>query len=457
MKTINAYLGLLAVTTLTFACSSGDDPLFGDDPSTDEVPADALPPGKEQPRPKDPARSQEPAPLDGEQPAATFALGGQVSGLAGAGLVLDGGPAGLASLDEDGVFTFPKRLASGIAYAIVIQSQPSSPTQTCVIASGEGAVGGSDVRDIAIECTTDRFYVGGDTAGLEGSGLALTLGDQVLSVDADGSFKFPETVESGQSVAIAVASQPTGPSQTCTVTAPTAVVGGENLTNVAVSCKTNTYTLGGTLSGLSEGEVVLHSSAGGDIRLSSDGSFTFETPIPSGTPFEVTVKTQPSELVCTVQNGSGKGTITDSDVKNVSVWCTDAVTFPSTASITPYGQPLGAGGGGAFFMSGASVEETFPRPVAATSLAVDLRMSDRTNGNCGGGPLSWNVLVNGTVVGNYSYNSGQGGEVPIQKTFTFASIAPIDGQFTLRIVATSTVCSGGGSWNWIAGGSARLR
>ncbi len=137
------------------------------------------------------------------------------------------------------------------------------------------------------------------------------------------------------------------------------------------------------------------------------------------------------------------------------------VTFPSTASTTygtyPGSGTLGAGGGARFYVSGDYVQESFSRATAATKLTVNFRMSDNTSSYCTVGTLTWNVLVNGTVVGSYSWLGGSGGDKTIAQTYSFASIAPVSGKFTLRYQATRTVCSGGGSWNWYAGGTATLQ
>jgi hypothetical protein len=70
-----------------------------------------------------------------------------------------------------------------------------------------------------------------------------------------------------------------------------------------------------------------------------------------------------------------------------------------------------------------------------------------------------NVLVNGVVVGSYSFPGGAGGGTTrtFTPSFTFAAIAPGAGStFTIRLEATTTVCSGGGSWNWLPDGTAVL-
>lgn len=137
------------------------------------------------------------------------------------------------------------------------------------------------------------------------------------------------------------------------------------------------------------------------------------------------------------------------------------VTFPSSTSST-FGTyagsgTLGTGGGGRFYVSGDYVQQSFARSAPATKLSVNFRMSDTTSSYCYVGTLTWNVLVNGVVVGSYSWVGGSGGDKNVSQTYSFTSIAPSSGQFTLRFQATRTVCSGGGSWNWYSGGTATLQ
>jgi len=84
-----------------------------------------------------------------------------------------------------------------------------------------------------------------------------------------------------------------------------------------------TYTVGGTVSGLS-GTVVLQDNGGDNLSLSANGPFTFATALAGGTAYAVTVKTSPSGQTCTVSNGSG--TIAAANVTNVTVTCTASST-----------------------------------------------------------------------------------------------------------------------------------
>jgi len=115
-----------------------------------------------------------------------------------------------------------------------------------------------------------------------------------------------------------------------------------NITNVGVTCSTNSYTLGGAVNGLS-GTVVLQNNGGDNLTRNSNGGFTFATPVASGAPYNVTILSQPAGQTCTVSNGSG--TMGGSNVSNVSVTCSTNTTLSTSVSqlalsitgITEYG------------------------------------------------------------------------------------------------------------------------
>lgn len=90
----------------------------------------------------------------------------------------------------------------------------------------------------------------------------------------------------------------------------------------------NSFTVGGTVSGLN-GTVILLNNGGDANSVSADGGFTFSTPVAEGSPYDVTVGTQPVGQTCNVTNGSG--TMGNSNVTNVSVTCTTDSTTLSTS------------------------------------------------------------------------------------------------------------------------------
>ncbi|MCC6520488.1 hypothetical protein IT403_00685 [Candidatus Nomurabacteria bacterium] len=99
-----------------------------------------------------------------------------------------------------------------------------------------------------------------------------------------------------------------------------------------------TYTVGGTISGLS-GTVVLQNNGGDNYSASANGSFVFSTALNDSASYAVTVLTQPTGQSCTVGNGSGT---VSANVTNVSVTCVNTIhTITASAgnngSITPSG------------------------------------------------------------------------------------------------------------------------
>jgi len=82
------------------------------------------------------------------------------------------------------------------------------------------------------------YTIGGTVTGLQGSGLVLQNGNAHLSVSSNGAFKFPDTLIGGTSYSVSVQTQPSNPTQSCTVTNGGGTVGATNITNISVACET---------------------------------------------------------------------------------------------------------------------------------------------------------------------------------------------------------------------------
>src|SRR6202040_1693699 len=91
--------------------------------------------------------------------------------------------------------------------------------------------------------------------------------------------------------------------------------------NVLITCG-NTFTVGGTASGLVGSGLVLQDNGGDNLTVSGTGNvnFTFATPLAGGTAYSVTILTQPSNpgQTCSVSNGSGTAT---GNVTTVQIAC----------------------------------------------------------------------------------------------------------------------------------------
>jgi len=158
------------------------------------------------------------------------------------------------------------------------------------------------------------YPIGGTVSGLTGTVVLQNNSTGDLSVSANGSFGFGRLWGNGNSYNVTVLTQPTG--QTCTVSNGTGAVAGANVVGITVACVTDTFAVGGSVTGL-VGSVALQNNGGDNLAVTADGAFAFATVMAYGTDYNITVLTQPAGQVCTVSGGAG----TVSGVVNVPVVC----------------------------------------------------------------------------------------------------------------------------------------
>lgn len=258
-------------------------------------------------------------------------VGGEVQGLAGTGLVLQNNGSSSLPISSNGPFIFAALLAEGSDYAVAVQTQPSAPNQICSVSNATGTVAQANVSDVQVTCVTNQYSVSGTLSGLAGSGLVLQNNggdDQLLT--ANGGFSFTAQ-DDGSGYHITVASQPSNLSQTCAVSNGSGMLAGTNIANVEVSCVTNQYSVGGTLSGLNGDQVVLQYNGGSDRILTTNGAFSFD-PRVDGSDYVITIITQPINPPQTCELTNATGTIAGADVSNVEVACTNDQQ-PTTTTI----------------------------------------------------------------------------------------------------------------------------
>ncbi len=266
------------------------------------------------------------APADGKAgeggKSGTYTIGGTVTGLVGSGLVLEDNGSDNLSITKDGAFTFAVPIATGSTYAVTAFIQPESPAQECVVSSGSGTVGTSNVTGVVVNCAAETYTIGGKISGLSGTVVLQDNGGDDLTVTADGSFTFATPVAMGGAYKVTVHTQPAVPSQKCVVTDGGGVVASSNVTSVVVKCTTNKFTVGGMVTGLAGSGLVLQNNGSDDLPIASNGAFTFATSIASGSSYLVSVSTEPSlpTQICMVTLGSG--TVTNKDITTVNVACT---------------------------------------------------------------------------------------------------------------------------------------
>jgi hypothetical protein len=251
----------------------------------------------------------------------TYALGGTVSGYAGSGLQLRYAVGATPITVPAGATAFSfGNLPSGTAYSVTVATQPSTPTQSCTVTSGgSGTITNGAVSSVQVTCATSSFTLGGSISGLAGTGLQLSSAGLTTQSPAAGATSYSfGSVPSGTAYAISASAQPTGPSQTCSVTNASGTIGGTDVVNANVTCATNSFTVGGTVTGHT-GTVVLSSAGVPNVNvLATETGFTFASQL-SGTAYAVQVVASPSGQTCTVT--SGAGTVGGANVTDVAVSC----------------------------------------------------------------------------------------------------------------------------------------
>jgi Bacterial Ig-like domain/Putative esterase len=266
-------------------------------------------------------------------PPSKYSIGGTVSGLSGTVVLQDNGGDDL-NVGTNGSFTFATKIAAGGAYHVTVANNPTG--EVCTVSGGSGTVASANVTSVSVTCAApppppppSKYSIGGTVSGLSGTVVLQDNGGDDLNVGTNGSFTFATKIAAGGAYHVTVANNPTG--EVCTVSGGSGTVASANVTSVSVTCAASPppppppgkYSVGGTVSGLS-GTVVLQDNGGDDLNVSSNGSFTFATPVVDGGAYQVTVASNPTGQACTVAGGSG--TVASANVTSVAVTCGPATT-----------------------------------------------------------------------------------------------------------------------------------
>lgn len=162
------------------------------------------------------------------------------------------------------------------------------------------------------------YTLGGSITGLTSGGLALSnAGSTVTPVANSNSFTFATSLDSASAYSIAIQTQPAG--QTCVVSNGSGIVASANITNVAVTCTLNSYSVGGSIVGLTAAGLLL---ANGDDMISpaaNDTSFSFSSKVAYGSGYAVIANSHPPGQDCQVANGTG--IMRSAAVTDVTITC----------------------------------------------------------------------------------------------------------------------------------------
>ncbi len=202
---------------------------------------------------------------------------------------------------------------------------------TALVACGANSTGNEGARFEGVP----TYMVGGNVIGLDASeDVSLVLdadATNALKVRGSNTFTFKQAVAGNATYAVAVSTSPAG--KTCSVVNGTGAGVAANISNVSVICSSNSYQIGGTVSGLASQPVVLvlNGDTANAATVSSNGGFTFSQSVAYNGSYTVTVGTQPAGTTCSVSNGTGSSVA--ADITNISVLCTgNTYTVSGTVS-----------------------------------------------------------------------------------------------------------------------------
>lgn len=260
--------------------------------------------------------------------SSTYAVGGGISGLSSAGLVLQNESDTLIVAANTSSFQF--QVAPGANYNVTVATQPAG--LTCTVSHGSGTNVRATVSTISVVCSPVTHAISGTITGLTTNGLVLrNNGSDDLTIAANATtFQFTTPVAAGGGYSVTAFAQPAG--LTCTVSNGVGSNVNTDITNIHIACSEITFKVGGTITGLTGSGLVLQNSGGDDLSVAGNATtFEFATQVAYGGGYAVTVLTQPTGQYCSITNATG--TNTTAQVTNVTLTCGQATLTPSIATV----------------------------------------------------------------------------------------------------------------------------
>ena len=247
-------------------------------------------------------------------------------------LISNGSQSQSASYNGTYNFTVP----TNSTYNVTAGTPPAG--QNCTVTNGSGTAVNSNAISVAVNCTTKSYTLSGTISGLTGSVTLQNNGTNPLTLTANGTFSFTTQIASEGSYAVTISSQPSG--QTCSIAnnsgAGSFITG--NISNISIVCSKSVFTVSGTISGL-VGSITLNDNLSDALVVTSNGSFTFQTPIPSGGSYSVSVAAQPNNQVCSISSGANINV--SANVSTVMVTCvagSGSTTYPVQTAMASFWQ-----------------------------------------------------------------------------------------------------------------------
>lgn len=174
------------------------------------------------------------APRNPDAAPVFHSLGGTITGLNAAGLVLRNGAEDLNVASGATAFAFANTIPNGGTYNVMVQSSPSS--QTCAVMNGQGTAT-ANVNNVEVFCSDITTVVRGTVNYFEGSLMLQNNGaDSTTLAAGTTTFEFAQVIPFGMPWNVTVSTAPTD--GTCTVANGNGTAAGQPFVDVDVTCTT---------------------------------------------------------------------------------------------------------------------------------------------------------------------------------------------------------------------------
>lgn len=166
-----------------------------------------------------------------------------------------------------------------------------------------------------------NIALGVTVSGLSKDGLVLQNGNDTVTVNAGGGVVyFPTLLATDDNFSITLKTVPENVQ--CTLNNGSGKINYFTQLQASVSCFNTPYDLGGSVTGLTAGVLVLANGSATVSLPAGTTTWKFPAQVPNAALYGISVLNQPAGLTCTVANGSG--TMPTANVTNVAVTCRPA-------------------------------------------------------------------------------------------------------------------------------------
>ena len=178
----------------------------------------------------------------------------------------------------------------------------------------------------SVAATEQPLVLANGSSTLTLTAPTVTNTNGTTSVASSFSFAFTEKIGYGDKFTVTVKNQPAH--QTCQIGSNTGTAGTTATNGIIVACNPNTYTLGGTITGLTKDGLILNNGPDKIPVAANATSYVFAGSVADGSSYGVTVLQNPTGQTCTVpalgqqgQAGRGSGIMGAAKIENILVVC----------------------------------------------------------------------------------------------------------------------------------------